>query len=257
MATVQHVRPVDFAAFKPDEFHSQFIADARTGVDSCLLICTRVPPGKGTPAGLHVHVADQFYYILRGQMQVQIGAAQYTANPGSLVFIPAGAPHWNWNDGSEDEVHAELIVPAPSHGQPAVYAVQVPSLSASPAQDDFYVRPLDESQLDPGNFSVVSLADRTTGSRSCRINLLQMPPGQGGPGLHVHAFDQFYYVLSGTMTLQVGLEKHSAGANSYVVLPAGTPHCNWNEGTEMERHLAILVPEMPPAPEPDLPVSLN
>jgi mannose-6-phosphate isomerase-like protein (cupin superfamily) len=257
MTIVQHVRPVDFAAFKPSEFHSQFIADAKSGVDSCLLICTRVPAGKGTSAGLHVHVADQFYYILRGQMQVQIGSAQYTANPGNLFFIPAGAPHWNWNDGDEDEVHAELIVPAPSHGQPTVYAVQVPSLTASPAEDDFYVRPLDESRFDPEDFSVVTLADRTTGSRSCRINLLQVPPGKQSPGLHVHSFDQFYYVLSGTMTLQIGLETQTVGPNSYVVLPAGTPHCNWNEGPAVERHLAILVPEMLPAPEADLPVTLG
>jgi mannose-6-phosphate isomerase-like protein (cupin superfamily) len=98
---MEYVRPVDFAAFKPEAFQSQFIADARSGVESGLLICTRVPPGTGTSAGLNVHVADQFYYILRGRMNVQIGASEYTAEPGSLVFIPAGAPHWNWNAGSE------------------------------------------------------------------------------------------------------------------------------------------------------------
>jgi mannose-6-phosphate isomerase-like protein (cupin superfamily) len=253
---LDYVRPVDFAAFKPKEFHSQFIADASTGVESCLLICTRVPPGQGTSAGLHVHVADQMYYILRGQMQVQIGAAQYTANPGSLVFIPAGAPHWNWNEGDEEEVHAELIVPTPSHGQPTVYPVQVPSLSAEPAQDDFYVRPLDESLFDPSGFSYVGLADRTTGSAHCRVNVAQVPPGKGTP-LHIHGFDQFYFVLSGTMHLQVGRETQTVGPNSYVLLPAGLPHRNWNEGPEMERHLAFLVPEMLPAPEADLPVILD
>jgi quercetin dioxygenase-like cupin family protein len=256
MATIQYVRPVDFAAFKPDEFHSQFIADSRSGVVSCLLICTRVPPSKGTSAGLHVHVADQFYYILRGQMQVQIGSAQYTADPGSLVFIPAGAPHWNWNQGNEDEVHVELIVPAPSHGQPTVYAVQVPSLTAAPAEDGYYVRPLDEAGFDPTSFSAVKLAGRETGSRACRINVVQVPAGKGTP-LHVHAFDQFYYVLSGTMSLQVGSETQTAGPNSYVLLPAGTPHRNWNEGPEMERHLAVLVPEMPEVPDPDPLVILN
>ena len=188
MATTQHVRPVDFAAFRPNDFHSQFIGDGTSGVESCLLICTRVPPGKGTAAGLHVHVADQFYYILRGRMTVQIGAAQYTAEPGSLVFIPAGAPHWNWNEGDEEEVHVELISPAPSHGQPTAYAVQIPALSAEATQNDHYVRRLDESKFDPDRFSSITLADRKTGSRSCRINVLQVPPGQGGPGLHIHAF---------------------------------------------------------------------
>jgi mannose-6-phosphate isomerase-like protein (cupin superfamily) len=84
-----------------------------------------------------------------------------------------------------------------------------------------------------------------------------VPPGQGGPGLHVHAFDQFYFVLSGRMSLQVGRDTHVVEPNSYVVLPAGTPHRNWNEGPEVERHLAILVPEMPEVPDPDPLVTLD
>jgi mannose-6-phosphate isomerase-like protein (cupin superfamily) len=252
---LEYVRPVDFASFRPTDFHSQFIADAKSGVDSSLLICTRVPPGTGTSAGLHVHVADQFYYILSGRMTVQIGAAQYTADPGNLVFIPAGAPHWNWNEGSEDEVHVEMIVPTPPSGQPTVYPVKVDQLEARPAVDSYYVRPLDESRLDPSSFSMVPLADRTTGSRSCRISVAQVPPGKGTP-LHLHTFDQFYFAISGTMQLQIGLENYTAGPNTYVLLPAGIPHRNWNDGPDMERHLNIQVPEMLPAPEADPPVLL-
>jgi quercetin dioxygenase-like cupin family protein len=252
---LEYVRPVDFAAFRPTAFHSQFIADRSTGVDSAMLICTRVPRGTGTSLGLHVHVADQFYYILRGRMHVQIGASEYTAEPGSLVFIPAGAPHWNWNDGDEDEVHAELIVPTPPVGHPTGYGVQVADLKASPAKDPYYVRPLDESRLDPSAFSMVSLADRTNGSRSCRISVAQVPPGKGTP-LHLHTFDQFYFVISGTMQLQIGLERFTAGPNTYVLLPAGIPHRNWNDGPEMERHINLQVPEMLAAPEADPPVLL-
>jgi mannose-6-phosphate isomerase-like protein (cupin superfamily) len=74
--------------------------------------------------------------------------------------------------------------------------------------------------------------------------------------LHLHTFDQFYYVLSGTMQLQIGLEKFTAGRNTYVLLPAGVPHRNWNDGPEIERHLNLQVPEMLPAPEADPPVVL-
>ena len=254
---MEYIRPVDFAAFRPEAFHSQFVGDKTTGVDSCLLICTRVPSGAGTSAGLHVHVGDQFYYILRGRMTVQIGAEQYEANPGSLVFIPAGAPHWNWNAGEEDEVHVELIVPGPPQGHPTAYGVQIPSLNSRPAESDYFVRKVDKSQFDPDEFSVVSLADRTTGSRACRINVVQVPPGKGSPPLHVHAFDQFYFVLQGEMQLQIGVERLTAGPNTYVVLPAGIPHANWNDGSEVESHVAVLVPEMPEVPEPDVPVRLR
>ena len=36
------------------------------------------------------------------------------ARPGQLVFIPKGLPHWNWNTTDEEELHFELIVPAPA-----------------------------------------------------------------------------------------------------------------------------------------------
>ncbi|MBO0687955.1 MAG: cupin domain-containing protein [Candidatus Dormibacteraeota bacterium] len=63
-----------------------------------------------------------------------------------------------------------------------------------------------------------------------------------GPPLHYHAFDQFYFVLSGALHVQIGLTTSEVGPHHLVVLPAGVPHRQWNEGTEAERHLAILAP---------------
>src|SRR5690349_18937266 len=100
---MQYVRPVDFSAFRPNEFHSQRIADRNTGIESCVCICTRVPPGMGTTGGRHTHPADQFYYVAQGQMTLEIDGQVASAGPGSLVFIPEGSRHWNWNDGLEDE----------------------------------------------------------------------------------------------------------------------------------------------------------
>jgi mannose-6-phosphate isomerase-like protein (cupin superfamily) len=68
-------------------------------------------------------------------------------------------------------------------------------------------------------------------------------PGGSGPDTHVHHFDQFYYVLDGTLTVEVGFDRFTAGPHTLVVLPAGVPHRQWNEGAEPERHLTLLVPE--------------
>src|SRR5438105_8844959 len=101
---MKYVRPVDFGAFPPTAFNSQRLADRSAGLDSCICICTRVPPGTGTTAGRHTHPADQFYYVLRGAMHVEIGGQVFAGvKPDSLVFIPAGVPQWNWNEGAEDE----------------------------------------------------------------------------------------------------------------------------------------------------------
>jgi mannose-6-phosphate isomerase-like protein (cupin superfamily) len=245
---LEYVRAVDFGAFRPREFHGQVLADATSGVDSCVLMCTRLPVGIGSIADLHVHVSDQFLFVLQGRMNIQIGARTYIAEPNDLIFIPAGAPHWSWNTGEEDELHAEVIVPPPSAGHPILYQVSAPTLpssgiAASTAESAHHIRALDESRLNSHGISRVTLADRTTGSRACRFGAIQVPPSDGGRARQAHVFDEFFYVLSGRIELEIDGKKHEAGPNSYVLLPAGTLHAQWNTGTEPCRYLSIVVPK--------------
>jgi mannose-6-phosphate isomerase-like protein (cupin superfamily) len=255
---VEYVRPVDFAKFRPTDFHSQFIGDQNSEVQSCTLICTRVPPGTGTPS-VHVHTGDQFYYILKGDMNLHLGDNHLKAGAGDLVFIPQAVPHRNWNDSNEEEIHFELIAPGIPPGLARSYRVgdPDPNVHLKPMEAGYYVRHIDQSKFSPTGFSTIVMADRTSGSLNCRLNLVRVAPGAGGPGLHVHTFDQFYYVISGSMQLQIGRERYAAGPNTYVVLPAGVPHRNWNEGPEPEVHIAILVPEYLPGARADIPVQLD
>jgi len=255
---VEYIRPVDFTKFRPTEFHSQFIGDQHSDVHSCTLICTRVPTGTGTPS-VHVHTGDQFYFILKGEMNLHLGDNHLMAGAGDLVFIPQAVPHRNWNSSNEEEIHFELIAPGIPPGLARSYRIgdPDPNVQLTPMQNETYVRHIDTSRFNPAAFSSIIMADRTSGSNNCRLNLVRVPPGKGGPGLHVHVFDQFYYVLSGTMQLQIGQEKYTAGPNTYVVLPAGVPHTNWNDGTEPETHIAVLVPEPPPGSRLDIPVHLD
>ena len=75
LTAMQYVRSVDFSAFPAGAFHSQRLADASTGLDSCLCLSTRVPPGTGTTTGLHTHPSDQLYYVLAGTMHARAGRA--------------------------------------------------------------------------------------------------------------------------------------------------------------------------------------
>lgn len=240
---MQYVRRVDFSAFPPNAFHSQRLADSSTGLDSCLCISTRVPPGTGTTSGLHVHPSDQLYYVLTGTMHARVGGSTYVVKPGNLVIIPAGAPHWNWNEGNTDELHFELIVPAPPAGIPLVTSLS--SDGAGPASDVGIevVRPLDESKFDTQRFSQVVLADRSSGLNTLSLGVFRVPPGGASPGLHAHRFDQIYYQISGTMELEIGFERHSVAPHTLVVIPAGMPHRNWNASSEPEYHLNLRVPE--------------
>jgi mannose-6-phosphate isomerase-like protein (cupin superfamily) len=120
------------------------------------------------------------------------------------------------------------------------------------------VRPLDESKFDSSRFSQVVLADRSTGLNTLSLGVFRVPPGGASPGLHVHRFDQIYYVIQGQMELEIGFQRHTVEPHTLVVIPAGMPHRNWNSSSEPEYHLNLRVPE-PHADEAewDVPVTLG
>jgi quercetin dioxygenase-like cupin family protein len=65
--------------------------------------------------------------------------------------------------------------------------------------------------------------------------------------LHVHPFDQFYFVLQGTLSVEIGLQRYDVPPGHLVILPAQVPHRQWNDQDHTEQHLTVLVPE-PTAP---------
>jgi mannose-6-phosphate isomerase-like protein (cupin superfamily) len=205
-----------------------------------MCLCTRVPPGTGTTSGLHTHPSDQLYYVLNGTMHARVGDQTYEVRPDSLVIIPAGVPHWNWNEGSEDEVHFELIVPQPGPGEALVTRVDAAD-AVSPQLE--VVRRLDHAGFDDDRFSHQILADRASGLNTLSLGVFRVPPGSKGTSLHMHRFDQIYYIIRGTMELELGFEHYSVGPNMLVTIPAGMPHRNWNASREPEYHLNLRVPE--------------
>jgi mannose-6-phosphate isomerase-like protein (cupin superfamily) len=243
---MDYVRRLDESVFPADAFHSHFMAT----LESCIAICSRVPPRLTGPA-LHVHPADQLYYVLRGRLKVQLGEAEVVAEPDDLIFIPAGVPHRNINEWDEEEVHVELIAPAPRAGRP----LSSPSTTSGVQNAHAGVRRLDKNAFTGRPFDTQELADRSTGSEQVRVYYARVQPGAGGPAMHIHELDQLYFVLSGTMQLEIALKRYSAGPNTYVVLPAGVPHRNWNEGPDVECHLAILAPAPFPGDRLDQPVT--
>lgn len=69
-----------------------------------------------------------------------------------------------------------------------------------------------------------------------------MPAGAPGPPLHVHDFDEAFYVLDGELTFQVGDEISTAGPGELAFAPGGTPHTLANRRSEPARYLLICTP---------------
>jgi 5-methyltetrahydropteroyltriglutamate--homocysteine methyltransferase len=66
------------------------------------------------------------------------------------VFIPAGLPHHNWNDGSQDEVHIEVIAPGVLPVQRLVETADLRDTSVQSA----FVREADPSRLKGRDFGL-------------------------------------------------------------------------------------------------------
>jgi mannose-6-phosphate isomerase-like protein (cupin superfamily) len=116
-----------------------------------------------------------------------------------------------------------------------------------------YVRKVDFAAIDgtgPEERFTQILFDHTSGAKSCSINCIKTPAGGGSPaGLHTHAVDQMFYILKGTMSIEIEGKQYEAGPGALVIFPAGVAHRNWNGGSEPTLHLAINTP----LPDPNVP----
>ena len=72
------------------------------------------------------------------------------------------------------------------------------------------------------------------------ISYIATPAAGSSPaGLHVHEVDQVFYLLSGSMHVEVSGATYTARPGSLILFPRGAPHRNWNDGPEGTVHLAI------------------
>jgi mannose-6-phosphate isomerase-like protein (cupin superfamily) len=244
---MQFVRPVDWDLAQvrlPGGYRGQYLYSG----ESCFIIATKVPPGSAGPPR-HVHPVDQTYYVVEGRIDLALGTDEVSVESGSAVFIPAGLPHQNWNRGPVDEIHVEVIAPGILPLEPVATAsdqIDAPGLAG-------FVASGDPGKFGGDEFVQDWLVDRSRGATHAGVYLAEVPPHKSGPPLHVHDFDQFYFVLSGQMSVEIGLSRFTVDPGNLVILPAQVPHRQWNDLDVPEQHLAILCPEPTAAHTPEHP----
>jgi quercetin dioxygenase-like cupin family protein len=116
-----------------------------------------------------------------------------------------------------------------------------------------YVRTVDFAAIDKSGASerlTQILFDHTSGAENCTILCIKTPAGSGSPaGMHVHDVDQIFYILRGTMSIEIEGKRYECPPGSLLVFPAGVRHRNWNGGSEPTVHLAFNTP----LPDPRVP----
>ena len=94
------------------------------------------------------------------------------------------------------------------------------------------------------------LFDSTSGARTCSVHCIKTPAGGGSPaGMHFHDVDQVFYILRGTMSVEIEGKHYECSPGSLIVFPAGVRHRNWNGSSEPTVHLAFNTP----LPDPNVP----
>ena len=116
-----------------------------------------------------------------------------------------------------------------------------------------YVRKVDFEAIaksGPDERVTLNLFDHTSGAKTCSIMCIKTPAGGGSPaGMHIHAVDQIFYILSGTMSIEIEGKRYDCSPGSLIIFPAGIRHRNWNGGSEPTVHLAFNTP----LPDPNAP----
>ncbi len=251
---MQYVRSLD----QPPAAHLSHASGVDTAViaqlESVTALGRTYRPGGGDPAP-QCSPGDVYLFVTDGNLVVEVDGRELGVGPEAMAFIPAGAAHLVRSVEAGGEACAlVLVMPSPPAGAALFDAAPAPPAPTTGRADGrAFVVALEAAGFDagsrPNGFAVQTMADASRGVRTCTMNAARVNAGGEGPAVHIHTFDQLFFVVRGRLHVRVALEEVVAATHELVVLPAGVPHTQWNEGPDTEVHLAVLTPA-PPAGEP-------
>ena len=115
---------IDQNKFEGEGFAYQSLIDRTGGAQTMRMNTLKVSPGAGSP-NFHIHAFAQIYVIFDGELTIDIGRARQKAYANTLVLLPPGLVHRNFNGGATEERHTTLLVPEPADGAIFDYAITI------------------------------------------------------------------------------------------------------------------------------------
>jgi mannose-6-phosphate isomerase-like protein (cupin superfamily) len=115
---------IDHSKFEGGGFAYQSMIDRNSGSGTMRINVLQVQPGSGSP-DYHIHAFAQIYVIQEGEMTIDIGRKRVVAPANSVVILPEGLVHRNFNASTGIERHISLLVPEPKEGAVFDYAVSI------------------------------------------------------------------------------------------------------------------------------------
>lgn len=93
-----------------------------------------------------------------------------------------------------------------------------------------------------GRLAAVFKADGDETGQRYSISEWWLEPHTRGPGPHAHPEDDIFYVIEGTMSVQVGDHWTDADRGAFILVPGGTRHDFENRGAVRAGVLNLSVP---------------
>ena len=239
------------------EVASELIAGPNSGLDSAFIVYARVPAGAHGPA-MYSRSVDEVFFVASGQLNVQIGTDKLVAPTHAGIFFPAGLPHTYSNDGADTTVVVEIVQTGASSAD-TLASLMKPAQPKKIDNTAQYIRPAKElppSQLKGGNNSQFE-ANRADGSSYIGMHYDQILPKSGGAAMHIHPFNQVYYIVDGSVHLDYGMKSMEVKPNQFVVIPEGVVHQFLNDGDGVAKDILTLLPQPPPNSIADVPVDVH
>jgi quercetin dioxygenase-like cupin family protein len=220
------------------------------GREELVLTEFRYPPGRDGPQRhIHRHHADAFY-VLEGQLRITLDEEDRVLGPGGFVLIPPEVIHTFGNPSQEPGRYLNFHAPGMGfdeylrgRNEDFDQHYDVPPGSGRPTSEALLRQPGEGELFELGTSRSAFKAGVDDGLGSLAVLESTVGPGFPGPVLHEHrAMIDSFYVLEGTLTLQLGEETVEAGAGSYALVPPGNAHTFSNPGEEPVRVLNIFAP---------------
>jgi quercetin dioxygenase-like cupin family protein len=222
----------------------------RAGREELVLSEFNYAPGQeGPPRHIHRHHADAFYE-LEGRLRLTLDEEHRILDPGGFVLIPPEVIHTFANPDPEPARYLNLHAPGMGFDEylrgrneefDQVY--DVPPGSGRPTSEAVVLEPGEGEQLALGPSRACVKAGVADGLGSVAVLETTVAPGFPGPVMHLHeAMVDSFYVLEGTLTLQLDGRTLQARPGFYALVPPGNAHTFSNPGDERVRFLNVMAP---------------
>lgn len=209
----------------------------------------------------HIHSFEESFYILEGDVTLQIGEQTHQLSAGNYGLISTGVKHSFHNTSNKTTKWLEMHSPQPrdiDYGRDTFFIASGEANASENANS--FIGHFDEAQLPkPGGESqmegfnpttgvaIKMFVDRSFGAIHQSLFLIQYMPG-AKIDPHDHTFEESYFIVSGRVNAIADGKVYDLGAGDVIWTSVGCVHSFENVGNEPVRWIETQAP-LPPAKE--------